>query len=91
MWSNPSLFVNKPLIFSVGIAAWAMPSLVLPSIERRFSFSSKELGIISAANDASALIVMIFISFYGDYCNKIRWMGYGAVVSGTSWAFLKSY
>ncbi|XP_046852310.1 solute carrier organic anion transporter family member 4C1-like [Xenia sp. Carnegie-2017] len=65
-----------------GIAAWAMPSLVLPSIERRFSFSSKELGIISAANDASALIVMIFISFYGDYCNKIRWMGYGAVVSG---------
>ena len=58
------------------------PVLILPSIEKRFSLSSKELGIIAAANDIAALLLVVFISFYGDYGNKITWVGGGAAVAG---------
>ena len=56
--------------------------LILPVIEKRYQFTGKELGLISAANDISALILVVFVSFYGGYGNKIRWLGYGAFVTG---------
>lgn len=68
--------------YQLGIAALGLTSFVLPSIERRFSLSSKELGIIASANDISALLLVVFISFYGDYGNKIKWIGGGAVFVG---------
>ena len=65
-----------------------LPVMILPSIEKRFSLSSKELGIISAANDIAALILVVFISFYGDYGNKIKWVAGGAGVAGLISLFL---
>jgi hypothetical protein len=64
-----------------------LPILILPSIEKRFSLSGKDLGIISAANDVAALVLVVFISFYGDYGNKIKWVGGGAGVSGKTLHF----
>ena len=58
--------------------------MTLPSIEKRFGLSGKEMGIIAASNDASALLLVVFISFYGDYANKIRWIGGGGVIVGGS-------
>ena len=57
-----------------------LATLTIPSIEKRFSLTSKELGVIMASNDVTALIVVLFISFYGDYANKIRWIAGGGVV-----------
>ena len=57
-----------------------LTTLTVPSIEKRFSLSSKELGVIMASNDVTALIVVIFIGFYGDYGNKIRWIGGGGIL-----------
>jgi hypothetical protein len=57
-----------------------LTTLTMPSIEKRFSLTSKELGMIMASNDITALIVVLFISFYGDYANKIRWIAGGGVV-----------
>jgi hypothetical protein len=57
-----------------------LTTLTMPSIEKRFSLTSKELGMIMASNDITALIVVLFISFYGDYVNKIRWIAGGGVV-----------
>ena len=57
-----------------------LTSITLPSIEKRFSLTSKELGVILASNDISALIVVIFIGYYGDYWNKIRLIGGGGVI-----------
>ncbi|XP_028397690.1 solute carrier organic anion transporter family member 4A1-like [Dendronephthya gigantea] len=65
-----------------GISMNGLPVLILPSIEKRFSLSSKELGIIAAANDVAALLFVAFISFYGDYGNKIKWVSGGAGVAG---------
>ena len=61
-----------------------LSSLTLPSIEKRFSLSSTELGVIMASNDVAALVVVVFISYYGDYGNKIRWFGGGGIVLGES-------
>ncbi|XP_028413377.1 solute carrier organic anion transporter family member 4C1-like [Dendronephthya gigantea] len=82
--SSPVWFVAVFSVFSLfqGIASWGFPNLVLPSIERRFAFSAKELGVIAAANDISALLIVVFISYYGDYGNKIKWMSGGALVTG---------
>jgi hypothetical protein len=57
-----------------------LTTLTMPSIEKRFSLTSKQLGVIMASNDITALIVVLFISFYGDYANKIRWIAGGGVV-----------
>lgn len=70
------------VLYSLGISMNGLPVLILPSIEKRFSLSSKELGIIAAANDAAALLFVAFISFYGDYGNKIKWVGGGAGIAG---------
>ena len=84
-------FLNCPVGFAfvfgvynmfLGIAAWGLPGLVLPSIERRFSFSSKELGVIFASNDVTAVLFVVFICYYGDYGNKIKWMAAGATTTG---------
>ena len=60
----------------------ALTNLTLPSIEKRFSLTSKELGVIVASNDVAVLFVVIFISYYGDYWNKIRLIGGGGVILG---------
>ena len=57
-------------------------SLVLPTIEKRFHLSAKDLGFIAASNDISAILIVCFVSFYGGYGNKIRWLGYGALITG---------
>jgi hypothetical protein len=62
--------------------------LVLPAIEKRFQFSGKQLGIISAGNDISALILVCFVSFYGGFGSKTRWLGYGAFVTGKAASYL---
>ncbi|XP_028413378.1 solute carrier organic anion transporter family member 4C1-like [Dendronephthya gigantea] len=82
--SSPIWFVAVFSVYNVfqGIASWGLPNLVLPSIERRFSFSAKELGVIAASNDISGLLIVVFISYYGDYGNKIRLMSGGALVTG---------
>ncbi len=68
-----------------------LPVLILPSIEKRFSLTSKELGIIAAANDVAAILLVVFISFYGDYGNKIKWVAGGAAVAGHALYFVSCY
>ena len=58
------------------------PILTLPTIEKRFGLSSKEIGFLAAANDIAAPIFVLFIGFYGDYGNKIKWVGGGGAVAG---------
>ena len=53
----------------------------LTSLEKRFKLSSKQTGMIIAANDVSALLLIIFISYFGGHRNKARWLGLGALVT----------
>lgn len=54
----------------------------LPALEKRFQFTSKDLGLIAASNDLSAILLICFVSFYGQFGNKIKWLGYGAMITG---------
>ena len=47
--------------------------------------------MIMASNDVSALVVVVFVSYYGDYGNKIRWLGGGGIILGESHDALKEY
>ena len=86
MYLNVVFFALLDLycLLYVGIASVGFVSFVLPSIERRFSFSGKELGIIASSTDISALVLVVFISYYGGFGNKIKWMGGGAILVGMS-------
>ena len=53
----------------------------MPQIEKRFNYSSFELGMIAAANDFAAVVFGLFISHYGNFGNKVKWIGLGGVVT----------
>lgn len=50
-------------------------------MERRFQLSSKQAGMIVAAHDVSSLILVVFISYYGETRHKAKWIGIGALVT----------
>lgn len=69
-------------IFScLGMIATGLTAAGLTSLEKRFKLSSKQTGMIIAANDVSALLLIIFISYFGGHRNKARWLGIGALVT----------
>lgn len=57
-------------------------SINLPALEKRFQLRSQDLGLIAASNDISAILLVSFVSFYGEFGNKIKWLGYGTLVTG---------
>lgn len=65
----------------LGMIATGMTAAGLTSLEKRFKLSSKQTGMIIAANDVSALLLIIFISYFGGHRNKARWLGIGALVT----------
>ena len=54
----------------------------LPILEKRFQLTSKEIGFIAASNDISAIILTSFVSFYGTYACKPKWLGFGSLLTG---------
>ena len=57
-------------------------NISLPALEKRFQFNSKELGLIAASNDISSVLLICFVSFYGQFGNKVKWLGYGTIITG---------
>ena len=75
----------------IGTAILGIFTIVLPQIEKRFSLTSTEIGLIAGANDIAAVFFGIFISYYGDFGNKIRWISFGGIVTGNNQAILSGY
>jgi len=82
--NNTKCFLLFVIVFvlSQGMAVGGLSNVVLSTIEKRFQFSSKEAGFIAASNDISAILLTSFVSFYGGYGNKPKWLGYGALFTG---------
>ena len=53
----------------------------MPQIEKRFNYSSFQIGMIAAANDVAAVALGLIISHYGSSGNKVKWIGLGGVVT----------
>lgn len=56
-------------------------SIAIPSLEKQFSFSSTQTGVIVSSNDIMGLLLVCFVSFRGDYGHKTKWLGYGALIT----------
>ncbi|XP_078358479.1 solute carrier organic anion transporter family member 4A1-like [Oculina patagonica] len=81
--NTPKWFLVFLTIYSFmqGMIATGLTAAGLTSLEKRFKLSSKQTGMIIAANDVSALLLIIFISYFGGHRNKARWLGIGAMVT----------
>ena len=63
-------------------------AVVMPQIEKRFNFSSFDIGMLAASNDVAAIVFGLLISHYGHYGNKVRWIGVGGIITGNCvWVF----
>ena len=60
---------------------------MIPTIEKRFQMTSKDLGIIAASQDIPGLIIIGFVSYFGEHGNKIKWLGYGGIITGQLYVF----
>ncbi|XP_031557176.1 solute carrier organic anion transporter family member 4C1-like [Actinia tenebrosa] len=84
-WLNsPNWFVFFLCWFTFlqGMAVNSFVNLALPTLEKRFKLNSKLTGFIISSNDITALILVMFVSFFGSYGHKTKWLGYGSVVTG---------
>lgn len=81
--NTPKWFLVFLTIYSFmqGMIVTGLTAAGLTSLEKRFKLTSKQTGMIVAANDVSALILIIFISYFGGHRNKARWLGIGALVT----------
>lgn len=75
-FSFPSFF------FFPGMSVNGFTNIFLLTLERRFHLTSTEVGFIAASNDIAGIVLTSLVSFYGTYGNKIKWLGYGSVVTG---------
>lgn len=57
-------------------------SVVLSTLERRYRFSSVWAGSIASIFDASVLISVLFISYFGGRGHKPRWLGISQIIQG---------
>ncbi|XP_048583915.1 solute carrier organic anion transporter family member 4A1 [Nematostella vectensis] len=84
-WLNdPKCFLFFLCLFAFlqGMAVNTFINMSFPSLERQFSLNSKETGFIASSNDVTAIILVIFVSFFGSYGNKTKWLGGGAILTG---------
>ncbi|XP_048583735.1 solute carrier organic anion transporter family member 4A1-like [Nematostella vectensis] len=78
------LFFLCTFSFLQGMGVNTLVSVALPTLERRFSLTSQMSGFIMSSNDITALIVVVFVSFFGSYGHKTKWLGGGAIITGLS-------
>ena len=57
-------------------------NLYLLTLEKRFQLTSTDVGFVAASNDVAGILLTALVSFYGTYGNKIKWLGYGSVITG---------
>ncbi|XP_069117597.1 solute carrier organic anion transporter family member 4A1-like [Argopecten irradians] len=63
--------------FFEGFIVNGVINVIIPSLEKRYEMSSSRSSIIASSNDFGALVVLIFISYYGGQRNKPRIMAAG--------------
>ncbi|XP_042874771.1 solute carrier organic anion transporter family member 74D-like isoform X2 [Penaeus japonicus] len=57
---------------------------VISTIEKRFKLTSKQTGAILTGNDISQVFLSLFLSYYGNYGHRPRWMAVGVMLAAGS-------
>ena len=74
--------------FFVGMTVNGFTNLFLLTLEKRFQLTSAEVGFVAASNDIAGILLTALVSFYGTYGNKIKWLGYGSIITGKAENFM---
>ncbi|XP_007882858.1 solute carrier organic anion transporter family member 4A1 [Callorhinchus milii] len=66
--------------FLQGLIVNGFINTVITSIERRFDLRSYHSGMIASSYDIAACICLTFVSYFGGYGHKPRWLGWGVLI-----------
>ena len=55
--------------------------MLVSTLEKQFKLTSKQSGMIVAAKELSSLLLIAFLSFYGSFGHKPKYLGYGAILT----------
>ncbi|XP_790850.4 solute carrier organic anion transporter family member 4A1 [Strongylocentrotus purpuratus] len=81
-------FCNSPIGFLIclcffgftqGMTVNGIVYVVTTTLERRFNLPSVQSGFISSAYDFGVLLVVVFVTYFGERAHKPRWLGIGAL------------
>ncbi|XP_014664497.1 PREDICTED: solute carrier organic anion transporter family member 4A1-like [Priapulus caudatus] len=57
-------------------------NVVITTVEKRFSLSSAEAGLIASSYDIAAVLLALPVSYLGAHAHKPRWLGIGSLIMG---------
>ena len=81
-----SLTFSRVLLGSVflvsGMMVDGLTGINVVVLEKRFQLSSREIGFIASSNVILGIVLICFVSFYGTYSNKPKWLGLGSLMTG---------
>ncbi|KAJ8020668.1 Solute carrier organic anion transporter family member 4A1 [Holothuria leucospilota] len=83
-FNRPAGFLVVIFLFSLAQSTTVngLVYIVTTTLERRFNLPSTRSGSISSMYDFSVLIVIVFVTYFGERANKPVWLGTGALIFG---------
>ncbi|KAJ8309212.1 hypothetical protein KUTeg_014086 [Tegillarca granosa] len=66
--------------FFEGFVVNGVINVIIPALEKRFELSSSRSGFIASANDIGALVVLLFVGYFGERRHKPRVMAAGIFI-----------
>jgi len=81
--NSPKWFLFFLAVFSIvqGMIINGFTNVGLSTLEKQFKLSSQQSGMIVAAKEISSLLLIAFLSFYGSFGHKPKYLGYGALLT----------
>lgn len=80
--TNPVAFIINTLVLTspAVILSWLLPNIQIAMVIR-FKLSEKEWNGLIAAQGVSAMAALVVMGYLGGFCNKIRWIAAGMVMT----------
>ncbi|XP_054750679.1 solute carrier organic anion transporter family member 4A1-like isoform X2 [Lytechinus pictus] len=69
-------------VIAQGMTVNGLVYVVITTLERRFGFTSVRSGFISSSYDFSVMVIIIFVTYFGEKAHKPVWLGIGAFIFG---------
>jgi len=81
--NTPKWFLFFLVCYSAaqGMIVQGFTNVGLSTLEKQFKLSSKESGTIVAAKEISSLLLIAFLSYYGSFGHKPKYLAVGALVT----------
>ncbi|XP_071477935.1 solute carrier organic anion transporter family member 4A1-like [Diadema antillarum] len=75
-------FFLSVFVIAQGMTVNGLVYVVITTLERRFGFPSVKSGLISSSYDFTVMVIIIFVTYFGEKAHKPIWLGIGALIFG---------